>query len=108
MYLYYEFLYPGLDLASCMGFHKLDFASNFQLRLIFAAYNPASFEIDQYLVEVLAPFTTNDYTVDNSYVFSKNILSVRNASSYYMASFDGENLFTNVPLDETIYIYIYV
>ena len=45
-------------------------------------------------------FTINEYTVKDSFSFSNEI---RNKStSSYMASFDIQSLFTNIPLDETI------
>ncbi len=52
----------------------------------------------------MSPFTTNDYSVKNSYSFVDEIASFPNASKYFMVSFDVENLFTNIPLQETIEI----
>ena len=39
-------------------------------------------------------------------MFSTNLANIPNAESYFMASFDVENLFTNVPLPETIEIFL--
>ena len=45
-------------------------------------------------------FTINEYTVKDSFSFSNEI---RNKStSLYMALFDIQSLFTNIPLDKTI------
>ena len=46
--------------------------------------------------------TRNQYTVDNSSEFARKLREFSNAGSYFMTSFDIENLFTNVPLTETI------
>ena len=67
-------------------------------------YGQASYKISKFLVPILAPFTTNQYTIDNSYSFVKDILKVDNANNFFMASFDIENVFTNIPLHETIEI----
>ena len=66
----------------------------------------APYKLAKFLVPILAPFTSNKYTVDNSYSFVRQITSVPNADNYFMASFDVENLFTNIPLAETIDICI--
>ena len=84
--------------------HKSDFAVSYHLRPIFAAYNCASYKLSKFLVPVLSPFTTNDYTVDNSFTFCQKISAVQNADNLFMTSFDVENLFTNIPLHETITI----
>ena len=84
--------------------HKSDFADSYHLRPIFAAYNCASYKLSKFLVPVLSPFTTNDYTVDNSFTFCQKISAVQNADNLFMTSFDVENLFTNIPLHETITI----
>ena len=47
--------------------HKANFASNHQLSPIFEAYNAASYKLAKFHVPVLAPFTTGEYTVDNSF-----------------------------------------
>ena len=45
-------------------------------------------------------FTINEYTVKDSFSFSKEILD--QDPNLSMASFDTQPLFTNIPLDETI------
>ena len=59
------------------------------------------------MVTIIAPLTTNEFTVTNSNEFSECILSVDNADKYFMASFHVDSLFTNVPLRETVDIYLY-
>ena len=96
---------PGV-LYGTPKIHKDDFASKFQLRPIFAAYNTASYKISKYLVPILKPLTTGDYTVQDSAQFVDKISNFHKSSDTIMASFDVENLFTNIPLDETIDICI--
>ena len=84
--------------------HKSDFSAKFQFRPILAAYNQASYKISKFLVPILQPFTTNQYTVSNSSEFSRIISTYQDAENYYMASFDIESLFTSIPLHETIQI----
>ena len=54
------------------------------------------------MVTILTPLTESKYNVENSYEFAKEIVTIRNAHNYTMASFDVCNIFTNVPLSETI------
>ena len=48
---------------------------------------------------MLKPFTSNNYTVKDSFDFAKDI--TQQSSKLFMASLDVDSLFTNVPLDET-------
>ena len=49
---------------------------------------------------LLAPLTSNEYTIKDSFSFSEELLTFD--SNLVMASFDIESLFTNIPLKETI------
>ena len=51
-------------------------------------------------VSFLKPFTSNNYTVKDSFDFAKDI--TQQSSKLFMASLDVDSLFTNVSLDETI------
>ena len=84
--------------------HKSDFSTNFQFRSIFAVHNSPSYEITKYLVLFLSNLTTNEYTVDNSNHFVSSFNNFPNAHNLFMASYGVSNLFTNVPLTETINI----
>ena len=86
--------------------HKSDFSIMFQFRPILAAYNLASYKLAKFLVPILKPFTTNQFTILNSKEFSQKLLSIPNADKLHMASFDVESLFTNIPLLETCKICI--
>ena len=69
-------------------------------RPILSAINTPSYEIAKFLIPLLSDLTKNEYVSKDSFEFAKN---VRNQNSdFFMASFDIDSLFTNVPLDETI------
>ena len=48
--------------------------------------------------------TTNEFTINDSFSFVNEIVSIPESDSYVMASFDVKSLFTNIPLDETVAI----
>ena len=81
--------------------HKKDFSSKFQYRPILAAYNLASYKLAKFLVPIFSPFTNNQFTIQNSKEFAQQLSIIFNADNLYMASFDIEILFTNIPLQET-------
>ena len=69
-------------------------------RPILSAINTPSYKIAKFLVPMLSELTKNKYVSKDSFEFAKN---VRNQNpELFMASFDIDSLFTNVPLDETI------
>ena len=94
---------PGI-LYGLPKIHKCNFSVKFPFRPIFAAYNTASYNIAKFLVPILSSLTRNKYTADNSYSFAKELANLPHADQYFMASFDVESLFTNIPLHETITI----
>ena len=92
---------PGI-LYGAPKIHKPNFSTEFPFRPIFAAYNTASYKLAKFLVTTLSPLTTNDYTIEKAYSFVNSISQVNNADKLYMVSFDVKNLFTNIPVYETI------
>ena len=88
---------PGI-LYGLPKVHKPNFCTNFQFRPIFAAYNTPSFNLAKFLVPILNPLTNNEYTVNNTHSFVNDVGRIGGASRYFMASFDVENLFTNISL----------
>jgi len=96
---------PGI-LYGLPKIHKPNFSTAYQFRPIFAAYDTPSFGIAKYLVSILNPLTTNSFTVKNTYDFVDTIVNFPDADKYFMCSFDVENLFTNIPLHDTIEICI--
>jgi len=76
------------------------------LRPILSAIGTLNYNISKYFVPILKTLTINEFTIHDTFSFVKTILDIPSADSYIMASFDVTNLFTNVPLTETIEIII--
>ncbi|XP_063592239.1 uncharacterized protein LOC134769440 [Penaeus indicus] len=74
------------------------------LRPILSAIGTLNYNISKYFVHILKTLTINEFTIHDTFSFVKTILDIPNADSHIMASFDVTNLFTNVPLSETIEI----
>ena len=73
------------------------------LRPIFSACSTPAYGLAKFLVPVLAPLTKNEYTVMNSYEFVGEVSKMNvDSNDMFMASFDVESLFTNIPLQETV------
>ena len=73
--------------------HKLDFSNKYQFKPIFADYNKPCFQLSEFIVPVLEPLTTNEYTVENSHTFVTSLKQVEGqANNLFMASFDVDNL----------------
>jgi len=75
--------------------------ANIPLRPIISSIGTFNYNVAKFLVPIIAPITTNQYTIDNSTSFAKEITSLNFQQPVIMASFDVESLFTNVPLQET-------
>ena len=73
-----------------------------KLRPILSAINTGNYKWAKFFVPLLKPFTSNNYTVKDSFDFAKDI--TQQSSKLFMVSLDLDSLFTNVPLDETIEI----
>ena len=76
------------------------------LRLIISSINTAGYKLAKFILPVLSPFTSNQYTLKDSNSFIEFINSVSLPSQFVMASFDIESLFTNIPLEETKQIFL--
>ena len=73
-----------------------------KLRPILSAINTGTWRWTKCFVSLLKSFTSNNYTVKDSFDFAKDI--TKQSFKLFMASLDVDSLFTNVPLDETIEI----
>ena len=58
----------------------------------------------KFFVPLLSAFTTNHFSIKDSFSFATEISSLPDSNSYVMASFDIKSLFTNIPLEETVCI----
>ena len=73
-------------------------------RPILLALQTPTYNLAKFLVPILDPLTKNEYTVKNSFHFAEEICE--QDFSLSMGSLDVDSLFTNIPLDKTIYICI--
>ena len=71
---------------------------------ILSAMGTPTYKLAKFKVPILSDITPNEFTVKDSFIFVDEILS--QDSDLYMASLDVDALFTNIPLDETIDIWI--
>ena len=72
------------------------------LRPILSAINTPSYKLVKFLVPLLTPLTSNDFTIKGSFLLAEEVPSFDCA--YYMTSFGIESLFTNIELEESISI----
>ncbi|XP_042893334.1 uncharacterized protein LOC122267343 [Penaeus japonicus] len=71
------------------------------IRPIISSIGTFNYNLAKFLVPLLTPLTKNDYTVENTTDFVKEITTVKIKGPVVMASVDVQSLFTNVPLEET-------
>ena len=69
-------------------------------RPILSDIGTPTYKLAKFFVPLLAPLTSNEYTIKDSFPFAEELLSFD--SNLVMASFELEALFTNIPLKETI------
>ena len=77
---------------------------NCPTRPILSAIGTFNYMLAKFLVPLLDPLVTNEFTLANSSAFVKEILKHKMESGYHLASFDVKSLFTNIPLVETVNI----
>ena len=65
-----------------------------------SAIGTPTYKLAKFLIPILEPLTTNEYTIKDSFTFAEELRSFD--SKLVMTSFDIESLFTNIPLQETI------
>ena len=70
-------------------------------RPILSALNTPTYKVAKFLVPILEPLTTNEFTVKDSFHFAEEIVDQHDL---FMGSLDVDSLFTNIPLEETIEI----
>ena len=87
---------PGI-LYGLAKVHKL-FEMYPKVRPILSAVGTPTHALAKYLVSFFSSVTTNEYTVKDSFSFSKEI--AEHHPGLYMCSLDRESLFTNLPLEK--------
>ena len=100
---FYDKVLPhGSAPARLYGLPKVHKA-NHPHRPICSSLKSYNYNLAAELSRILSPFSTNTYTVKNTFSFVDEIQSLQYDSSF-ICSFDVSSSFTNIPLDETIEI----
>ena len=74
------------------------------MRPIISNIGTATYETAKFLNSLLAPLGKSDRSILNTRAFVNQVKGQRIPDGYKMISFDVKNLFTNIPLNETINI----
>jgi len=74
------------------------------MRPILSVIGTINYNVSKFFIPLLKKLTINEYTIQNTFTFIGELMTISNANDYVLASFDVSNLFTNVPLDETLSI----
>ena len=67
-----------------------------------SAFNTPTYKLAKFLVPILKPFTTNEFTVKDSFHFAEEIVDQQH--DLFMGCLNVDSLFTNILLEETIEI----
>ena len=81
--------------------HKASVGNYLPFRPILLALNTPTCKLAKFLVPILKPLTTNEFTVKDFFQFAEEIIDQQHL---LMGSLDVDSLFTNIPLEETIEI----
>ena len=95
---------PGLFYTTAKV-HKLQSGEGLNeltMRPIVSNIGTATYETAKFLNSLLAPLGKSDRSILNTEAFVKQVKGQRIPEGYKMISFDVKNLFTNVPLKETV------
>ena len=72
------------------------------VRPILSAVTCHNYKLAKFLVPLLSPLASSDFTVTDVFSFAKEIQERTDLNRQFMISLDIESLFTNVPVSETI------
>ena len=92
---------PGIMYGSCKV-HKTGIGNCPPFGPILSALNTSTYKLTTFLVPILKPLVTNEFTVKDSFHFAEEIVDQQH--DFFMGSLDVDCLFTNIPLEETIEI----
>ena len=91
---------PGIIMYGSAKVHKIVTDGLPSLRPILSVIGTSTYKLAKFLVLMIEPLTTNEYTIKDSFTFAEELPSFD--SKLVMTSFDIESLFTNIPMQETI------
>ena len=89
---------PNIIYGSCKV-HKASVWNCPPFRRILSALNTPTYKLAKFLVPILKPLTTNEFTIKYSFNFAEEI--VEQQHDLFMGSLDVDSLFTTTPLEET-------
>ena len=92
---------PGVLYGLCKV-HKKSIGNSPPFRPILSSIGTCTYKLAKFFVPLLSEHSKNEFTLKDSFSFAEDI--AKQNVNLYMASFDVDNLFTNIPLDETIEI----
>ena len=75
-----------------------------KFRPILSTIGTPTYKLAKFLVPILSPLTSNQFSVHDSFSFADKVSSF--CPDHFMTSLDIESLFTNIPLNEVIDICI--
>ena len=104
----YELIYPRGSrpgvLYGSPKVHKPVINNCPKFRPILSTIGTPTYKLAKFLVPILSPLTSNEFSVHDSFSFAGKVFSF--CPDHFMASLDIESLFTNIPLNEVIDICI--
>ena len=92
---------PGVMYGSCK-LHKASIGNCPPFQPILSALNTPTYKLVKFVVPMIKPLTTNEFTVKDSFHFAEEIVDQQH--NLFMGSLDVDFLFTNISLEETIEI----
>ena len=92
---------PGVMYGSCKV-RKVSVVNCPPFRPILSVLNTPTYKLAKCLVPILKPLTTDELTVKDSSHFAEEVVDQQH--DLFMASFNVDSVFTNIPLEETIEI----
>ena len=101
---FYKILPGGSSPGVLYGLPKVH-KTGCPFRPIVSSVNTYNYNLASYLVSILQPISTNQYTVKDSFSFADWAKKYKHTNGI-MCSLDVSSLFTNVPLEETLNICI--
>ena len=104
----YELIYPRGSrpgvLYGSQKVHKPVVNNCPKFRPILSTIGTPTYKLAKFLVRILSPLTSNEFSVHGLFSFAAKVSSF--CPDHFMASLDIESLFTNIPLNEVIDICI--
>ena len=83
--------------------HKFSPSDSFpKLRPIVSSIGTFNYNLARFLSDLLSPLVPNDYSCKDTFSFVSQIKNA-NLSKKFLVSYDVTSLFTNIPLQETIF-----